>query len=50
MSENVKTIMMPEIQKMDIDRFIVNGIIEETLNVYKQILSAEKNNNENVGE
>lgn len=50
MSENVKTIMMPEIQKMDIDRFIVNGIIEETLNVYKQILSAEKNNSENVGE
>ena len=50
MSEEVKNIFTPSSQKIDIEKAVVNGIVEDTLNVYKQILSAEKNKEKNVTE
>ena len=50
MSEEVSNVLTPEMQKNDIEKYIINGIVEDTLNTYKQILSAEKNNEKNVTE
>lgn len=50
MSDEVSNVLTPEIQRTDIEKNIVNGIVEDTLNTYKQILSAEKNNEKNVTE
>ena len=50
MSDEVKNVFTPESQKIDIEKNIINGILEDTVNVFKQILSAEKNKEENVSE
>ena len=50
MSDEVKDVLTPSVQKADIEKYVVNGLLEDTLNVYKQILSAEKNKEENVTE
>lgn len=50
MSDEVKNIYTEECQRNDVDKMIVNGIFEETINSYRQVLSAEKNKEVNVEE
>lgn len=47
MSSEVKNIYLPEYQKMDIEKQIVDGIFESTISTYRQILAAENNNVKN---
>ena len=47
MSSEVKNIYLPEYQKTDIERQIVDGIFESTISTYRQILAAENNNVKN---
>ena len=44
MSEEVVDIFSPKHQETDVDKQIVNDIFENTINTYRQILSAENNN------
>lgn len=47
MSSEVKNIYLPEYQKTDIEKQIVDGIFESTISTYRQILAAENNNVKN---
>lgn len=50
MSDEVSGLYTEEYQKADVEKMLVNGIFEETINSYRQVLSAEKNKEENVEE
>lgn len=50
MSDELSNVMTPAVQKTDIEKSIVDGVLTETVNIYKQILSAEKNNDKNIAE
>lgn len=47
MSSEVSGLYLSEHQKMDIEKQVINGIFENTINTYRQILAAENNNVKN---
>lgn len=44
MSTEVSGLYLPEHQKIDIEKQVVNDVFESTINTYRQILAAENNN------